>query len=94
VWRAAGATVLLSCGIAALALPRPSFAQTTSTPRIDQRQENQAKRITPKEAARLKKGQERVQQKEDKAMADGTITKKEHAGRRIYKEKHDARTTK
>jgi hypothetical protein len=62
-----------------------SFAQTTSTPRIDQRQENQAKRIdqgvksgelTPKEAARLKKGQE------------------DRQSRRIYKEKHDAQTTK
>jgi len=69
---------------AALALP--AFAQTTSTPRIDQRQENQQQRIdqgvksgelTQKEAARLEKGQARVQKMEDKAAADGKVTKKE-----------------
>lgn len=105
-------SIIAAVVIAALALPGLSFAQTTSTPRIDQRQENQAKRIdqgvksgelTPKEAARLQKGQARVQKKEDKAMADGTVTKKERAGiekaqdrqsKRIYKEKHDAQTTK
>lgn len=73
--------------IAALAaLSLPAFAQTTSTPRIDQRQANQERRIeageksgqlTPKEAARLEKGQARVQKMEDKAVADGKVTAKE-----------------
>ena len=63
-----------------------ALAQTTSTPRIDQRQENQQKRIdqgvksgalNEKEARRLEKGQARVQRMEEKAAADGTITKKE-----------------
>jgi polyhydroxyalkanoate synthesis regulator phasin len=59
---------------------------TTSTPRIDQRQANQQKRIdegvksgalNQKEAARLEKGQTRVQRMEDKAIADGKVTAKE-----------------
>ena len=66
-----------------------AFAQTsgtTSTPRIDQRQENQARRIdkgvqsgalNEKEAARAEKGQQRVQKAEDKAVADGKVTAKE-----------------
>ena len=70
-------------------LPGLALAQssgTSSTPRIDQRQENQQKRIdqgvksgqlTNKEAARLEKGQARIQKAEDKAMADGKMTKKE-----------------
>ena len=72
--------------IAAFALP--ALAQTQSTPRIDQRQQNQERRIeqgeksgalTQKEAARLEKGQARVQKMEDKAVADGKVTKKEKA---------------
>jgi demethoxyubiquinone hydroxylase (CLK1/Coq7/Cat5 family) len=67
----------------------PAFAQSTdtkSTPRIDQRQANQEKRIeqgaksgelTTKETAKLEKGQAKVQKKEDKAVADGKVTKKE-----------------
>ncbi len=64
----------------------PVFAQTTSTPRIDQRQANQQQRIdqgvksgqlNQKEAARLEKGQARVQKMEDKAVADGKVTAKE-----------------
>ena len=71
---------------AALALP--AFAQTTSTPRIDQRQANQERRIeqgeksgalTKKEAARLEKGQARIQKMENKATADGKVTAKERA---------------
>jgi hypothetical protein len=71
------------------ALPGLVFAQssgTTSTPRIDQRQAEQQKRIdqgvksgelNKKEAARLEKGQQRIQKMEDKAMADGKMTKNE-----------------
>ena len=70
------------------ALSLPAFAQTTSTPRIDQRQANQERRIeqgvksgqlTTKEAARLEKGQARVQKMENKAVADGKVTAKERA---------------
>jgi Skp family chaperone for outer membrane proteins len=74
--------------IAAVALIAPMLAaaQTTSTPRVDQRQVNQDARIdkgvqsgslTQKEAAKLDKGQTHVQNMENKAMADGTVNKKE-----------------
>lgn len=77
--------------IAAVALVAPMLAaaQTTSTPRVDQRQANQEARIqqgsqsgalTQKETAKLEKGQTHVQNVENKATADGTVTKKE-AGR-------------
>lgn len=93
-------------------LASPAFAQTTSTPRIDQRQENQERRIeqgvqsgqlNQREAARLEKGQARVQKMENRAAADGKVTAKERAriereqdkqSRRIYREKHDKQTAK
>jgi len=71
---------LLIAVLAAFALP--VLAQT-STPNIDQRQVNQQKRIdqgiksgelTGKEAARLEKGQQRIQKMEAKAKADGKVT--------------------
>ena len=99
--------------LAAVALrASPAFAQTTSTPRIDQRQENQERRIeqgvqsgqlNQREAARLEKGQARVQTMENRAAADGKVTAKERArieraqdkqSRRIYREKHDKQTAK
>ena len=97
-------TTLFAALFAALALP--VMAQTTPT--VDQRQANQEARIqqgvasgqlTPKEAAKLEKGQAKVQAMETKAKADGKVTKKEHAklakaqdkqSKKIYKEKHDA----
>jgi hypothetical protein len=66
----------------------PALAQTQSTPRIDQRQANQERRIeqgeksgalNKKEAARLEKGQARVEKMENKAVADGKVTPKERA---------------
>jgi opacity protein-like surface antigen len=63
------------------------FAQT-ATPRFDQRQANQERRIdqgvasgqlTQREAARLDKGQDRMQRMEDKAKSDGTVTRQERA---------------
>src|SRR5436853_7197945 len=66
----------------------PALSQTSSTPRIDQRQANQERRIeqgeksgalTQKEAARLEKGQAREQKMENKALADGKATAKERA---------------
>src|SRR2546423_14644665 len=77
-----GAAFLLAC------VALTAIAQTPSTPRIDQRQANQERRIeqgeksgqlTQKEAARLEKGQARVQKMEDKALADGKVTAKERA---------------
>lgn len=81
-------SIIAAAVIVACAVPGFSLAQTASTPRIDQRQAEQQKRIdqgvksgelTPREAARLEKGQARVQKMENKAMADGTMTKKEAA---------------
>jgi hypothetical protein len=72
----------------AVASAFPVAAQTQSTPRADQRQANQERRIVAgqksgalnaKEAARLEKGQARVQKMEDKAAADGQVTRKERA---------------
>lgn len=83
----------------------PVFAQ--STPVIDQRQANQEARIqqgvasgelTPREAARLEKGQTHVANMEAKAKADGVVTPKERAridraqdrqSARIHHQKHD-----
>ena len=74
--------------VLALAAAIPAFAQTTSTPRIDQRQANQERRIeqgeksgalNQREAARLEKGQAHVQNMENKATADGKVTAKERA---------------
>jgi hypothetical protein len=79
-------TIRLATLVAAAALALPAAAQTQSTPRIDQRQANQERRIeqgetsgalTQKEAARLEKGEAHVQKMEDKASADGKVTKKE-----------------
>jgi uncharacterized membrane protein YebE (DUF533 family) len=90
----------------------PAFAQTQSTPRIDTRQERQETRIergeksgqlTPKEAAKLEKGQAHVQKMENKAVADGKVTKKERAkiekaqdrqSQKIHREKHDKQAAK
>jgi hypothetical protein len=72
--------------LAAASIALPAFAQVQSTPRVDQRQANQERRIeqgvksgslTEKEAARLEKGQAHVQKMENKAAADGKVTKKE-----------------
>ena len=90
-----------------LAAPLAAFAQSSATPVFDQRQANQEQRIqqgvqsgslTQKEAARLEKGQDRLQRKEDRAKADGVVTPQERKNlqraenkqsERIYREKHD-----
>jgi uncharacterized protein HemX len=87
-----------------------AFAQTAAapnTPRVDKREAKQERRIdqgvasgslTQQEADRLNKGQDRVATAEDKAKADGTVTKKERArlahmqnkqDRHIKHQKHD-----
>ena len=92
------------------------FAQTTPSDkagaRIDARQTEQQKRIdagvksgelNTKEAARLQKGQAHVQNMEDKAKADGKVTKGEaraiekaqdRQSAKIYREKHDKQKAK
>ncbi len=90
----------------------PVLAQTpppdpTATPGIDRRAASQEQRIeqgersgalTPREAAKLERGQAHVQNMETRAKADGVVTAKErrhirHAqnvqSRKIYREKHD-----
>lgn len=84
----------------------PAFAQT-ATPGIDQRQMNQEQRIdqgiasgqlTQREANRLERGQQRVDNMENRAKSDGVVTARErnriqHAqnveSKRIYRQKHD-----
>jgi Tfp pilus assembly protein FimT len=77
-------SIVIAAIAASFALP--AAAQTPSTPRIDQRQQNQERRIeqgaksgalNKREAARLEKGQARVQRMEDKAAADGKVGAKE-----------------
>jgi uncharacterized membrane protein YebE (DUF533 family) len=83
----------------------PVLAQ--STPVIDKREANQDARIqqgvasgelTPRETARLDRGQAHVQTMEANAKADGVVTGKERAAithaqnvqsRRIHRQKHD-----
>ena len=71
-----------------LAVPLAALAQSTATPKFDQRQANQERRIdqgvqsgalTPKETGRLEKGQDHLQTMEDKAKSDGQVTKQERA---------------
>ena len=103
-------TILAIAMAAAFAVP--AFAQTDSTRRIDQREANQERRIeqgeksgalNAREAARLEKGQARVEKMETRATADGKVTAKERRriereqdqqSRRIYREKHDNQTAK
>jgi hypothetical protein len=89
------------------AIASTSVFSQTNTPNFDQRQANQERRIdqglqsgqlTEREAARLDKGQDRLQRMEDKAKSDGTVTPQErkrlqHAenvqNRHISQQKHD-----
>lgn len=66
----------------------PVFAQTSATPNIDQRQENQQKRIaagvnsgalTAKETVSLKKREAKIETDKQAAKADGHVTKQERA---------------
>ncbi len=87
-----------------------AFAQTagnTNTPRLDQRQSQQEQRIqqgvnsgelTGREAARMERGQDHLQSMENKAKADGTVTRRERAhlelaadkqSHKIRRQKHD-----
>ena len=73
--------------VLALAAAGTAYAQP-ATPRVDQREANQERRIqqgvnsgqlTQREANRLENQQQRVERAEDKAKADGQVTAKERA---------------
>ena len=90
----------------AVALPTLAFAQA-NTPRVYQRQANQEQRIdqgvasgslTQREANRLERGQQHVDNMENRAKADGVVTRGERArlhqaqdvqSARIHRQKHD-----
>lgn len=99
-------------GIVLAALTAPTLAQApardpAATPGVDKRQEIQTRRIekgtssgqiTEREAARLQKGQGRVERMEAKAKEDGVVTRQERArlqhaenvqSRHIAREAHD-----
>ncbi len=87
-------------------LAAPVWAQT-ATPGVDTRQERQQQRIdqgvasgelNQREAARLNRQQDRIGKMEERAKADGVVTKGERraihnaqdrASRNIAREKHD-----
>ncbi len=93
-------------GALGLALAAPAMADTG----IDQRQANQEQRIeqgirsgqlTAGEAARLERGQARIERMERRALADGRMDPREwrrimHAqdvqSKKIHREKHDNQT--
>lgn len=95
--------------IAALCLTAASAFAQTNTPRVDQREANQQARIaqgaasgalTPHETQRLEKEQAHINHAEDKAKADGTVTRAERrrmhhmqdaASRDIRRKKHNDR---
>ncbi len=77
----------LALSILLATLASQAFAQVAS-PRIDQRQQNQERRIdqgaasgslTQREANRLERGQQRVDRMEARAEADGVLTRRERA---------------
>lgn len=90
----------------AIVLPSLAFAQA-NTPRVDQRQANQEQRIdqgvasgslTQREANRMERGQQHVDNMENRAKSDGVVTRQERArlhqaqdvqSKRIYRQKHD-----
>lgn len=96
-------SVLVTC---TMMLSSAAHAQS-ATPRVDQREANQSARIdqgvasgqlTQREAAHMRAGQTHVQNMEDRAKADGTVTGKERVrieraqdtqSARIYRQKHD-----
>ena len=76
-----------------LAFAASSYADT---PKIDNREARQQQRIdqgirsgalTPTEEAKLDAGQAKIERMEDKAKADGTVTK--HERRRINREQNE-----
>ncbi|MFH1659278.1 MAG: hypothetical protein FD131_3467 [Rhodocyclaceae bacterium] len=98
--------IVKTIAVLSLVLPALAFAQA-NTPRVDQRQANQERRIdqgvasgslTEREANRMERGQQHVDNMENRAKSDGVVTRGERArlhqaqevqSRRIYAQKHD-----
>jgi hypothetical protein len=89
--------VIWSAALVSVCAVSSVFAQA-ETPRIDQRQANQEKRIDQGIASGQLKQQVHVNRMEDKAKSDSVVTKKEHArisraqdrtSRHIARQKHD-----
>jgi hypothetical protein len=81
--------------ITAITLAFATSSHAVDTPKIDNREAKQEQRIdqgirsgalTPKEEAKLDAGQAKVQKMEEKAKADGTVTK--HERKRIKHEQN------
>ncbi|MGH7232264.1 MAG: hypothetical protein ACREJU_13030 [Nitrospiraceae bacterium] len=93
--------------IGSILISGTAFAQSTDTPVIDQRIENQEQRIqqgvesgqlTEREANRMNRHMDRIEDVEARAKADGRVTKQErkrlnrsldHNSRATHKQKHD-----
>lgn len=103
-------TLRMLLAVAALAMFTSAIAGAhPSTPRVDRREARQHARIqqgvrngelTPREAARLRTGQQHVQRMERRAKADGVVTMRERAhmgraqarqSRHIARLKHNGR---
>ena len=105
-------SLIAAAVLTAFTLPALAQAPAPNTSRIDKREAKQQERIdqgvksgqlTPKEAARLEKGQQRIEKMEAKAKADGKVTPKERVAveraqdrqsRQIAREKHDKQRVK
>jgi hypothetical protein len=103
--------LLLGAGFLFALAAAPAFAAGANTPRVDQRQENQQERIgqgvesgelTAREAGKLEAQQVHIQNAENRAKADGDVTKRERArlhykeekaSRNIARKKHNERDT-
>ena len=77
---------ILGVAVATLLAASAVWAQSNQTPGVDARQERQQNRIaegvasgqlTPRETARLERGEARIERMEQRAKADGVVTPKE-----------------
>lgn len=95
-----GILALAAAGAHAQSANMGSAPNPTATPRVDQREANQERRIqqgvnsgqlTQREAQRLENQQGRIERAEDKAKADGKVTAKEraHLGNMQDRASHD-----
>jgi hypothetical protein len=80
--------IVLGTGAAAMLLTSALYAGPTDDPRIQQREQNQQKRIdqgvksgelTPAETGRLEREQAKIKQDEAQMKSDGKLTKRERA---------------
>ena len=91
--------IVKTLAVLSLVLPAIAFAQA-NTPRVDQRQANQERRIdqgvasgslTQREANRLDRGQDRVDNMENRAKSDGVVTRGERARMHQAQDRQSAR---